>query len=84
MVSHIMNKYIFVTAEGYTFQPDSTSQEPDVENLQVIGFGQGQSPEAALKDMLQGNKHLKETSFNEVTAIKLATETETYHNLKTQ
>jgi hypothetical protein len=79
-----MSKYIFITAEGYTFQPDSTSQEPDVENLQVIGFGQGLSPEAALKDMLQENKHLINTNFNEVIAIKLATETETYHNMKTQ
>ena len=77
-----MNKYIFITAEGYTFQPDSTSQEPDIENMQVIGFGHGKSPKAAMGNMLQENKHLKETRFNEVVAIKLASETQTCHCLK--
>ena len=27
-----MNKYIFLTDEGYTYQPNSTSDVPDCEN----------------------------------------------------
>ncbi|MGH4138228.1 hypothetical protein [Clostridium sp.] len=32
-----MDNYIFLTDEGYTFMPNSESDMPDVENLQVIG-----------------------------------------------
>jgi hypothetical protein len=28
--------FIFVTFEGYTYQSDSESSEPDIENMQVI------------------------------------------------
>lgn len=33
-----MNKYIFITKEGTTFQPNSQSIESDCENMQVIGI----------------------------------------------
>ena len=33
-----MKSYIFITTEGFTYQPGSESPEPDVENCQVIGF----------------------------------------------
>ena len=39
-----MKNYMFITAEGFTCQPDSESIEPDIENLQVIGFDSGNSP----------------------------------------
>jgi hypothetical protein len=31
-----MDNYIFLTDEGYTFQPDSESDVPDIENLLAI------------------------------------------------
>ena len=36
-----MNWYIFITNEGYTYQPNSESNEPDCENAQVLGIGLG-------------------------------------------
>lgn len=61
-----MNQYIFVSSEGYTFQPNSESGIPDIENLQVIGFGKGLSSNEAFNNMLLKNKYIKETTFNEV------------------
>lgn len=31
-----MKKYIFLTTEGYTYQPNSESIEPDCDNAQLI------------------------------------------------
>lgn len=36
-----LKKYIFLTQEGYTYQPNTQSIEPDIENLQVTGFALG-------------------------------------------
>ncbi len=66
-----MRKYIFITTEGFTFQPGSESTEPDIENMQVIGFGQGDSPRQAMRDMLEGNPYITETAFDEVLAIEI-------------
>ncbi|GAG60875.1 unnamed protein product, partial [marine sediment metagenome] len=30
-----MKKFIFITSEGFTFQPDNDDYEPDIENMQV-------------------------------------------------
>lgn len=47
--SIVDKKYIFITFEGFTFQPYSESDVPDIENMQVIGFSEGKIH----------NKHLK-------------------------
>ena len=44
-----MDNFIFLTAEGYTFQPDSDAKTPDIENLQVIGFASGVTSDEAYK-----------------------------------
>lgn len=36
-----MRHFIFLTQEGYTFQPNSESATPDIENLQVLGTASG-------------------------------------------
>ena len=61
-----MNYYIFLTSEGHTFQPNSSSQEEDIHNLQVLGIAKGLSQEEAFYNLLASNPHLNETSFNEV------------------
>jgi len=68
--------YIFLTTEGYTYQPDSLNNEPDIENMQVIGFASGESAEEAFKSLISENKYLIETSFNEVICYKLDNEYE--------
>lgn len=63
--------FIFVTFEWYTYQPDSESSEPDIENMQVIWFSQWFSREEAYSSLLQSNSHLLDTSFDEVWCMKI-------------
>jgi hypothetical protein len=66
-----MNSYIFITTEGYTYQPASESIEPDIENCQVVGFSEGHTPEEAFDNLICENEHLLGTTFNEVICHEL-------------
>lgn len=66
-----ISRYIFLTTEGITFQPNSKSLEPDIENLQVIGYGDGNTPEEAFEDLIKKNNYLLETTFNEIFCRKV-------------
>ena len=66
-----MKSYIFITAEGYTFQPESTSIEPDIENCQVVGFAKGKDPQQAFQNLIQENSNLLETTFDELICYEL-------------
>jgi hypothetical protein len=66
-----MSAFIFVTAEGYTFQPGSESKDPDVENLQVIGFAEGGNPEQAFANLMAEDTWLAETTFDRATCYEL-------------
>lgn len=77
-----MNTYIFLTEEGYTYQPNSNNAEPDIENLQVIGFGQGNAARDALSDLIEQNEYLFNTSFDEIFAIQLKNNHREYFSLK--
>lgn len=67
-----MNKYIFLTNEGYTYQPDSESIEPDCENAQLIGISSGNTPEEAFENLINERKYLREFNFDEIYCYKLA------------
>lgn len=67
-----MNKYIFLTNEGYTYQPDSDSIEPDCENAQLIGISSGNTPEEAFENLINERKYLREFNFDETYSYKLA------------
>jgi hypothetical protein len=67
-----MNNFIFITNEGYTYQPNSESIEPDIENCQVLGFSSGKSEEEAFTNLLEKNEYLKETSFNQIISYQLS------------
>ena len=77
-----MNQYIFITTEGSTYQPNSDSAEPDIENMQVIGFGQGHTVQNAFRNLIEQNEHLKNTKFNEIVALPLANDNRVYFSLK--
>lgn len=47
-----MNRYIFLTTEGYTYQPNSESIEPDCDNAQLIGIVEGENQKEAFKSEL--------------------------------
>jgi len=67
-----LNTYIFVTTEGFTYQPGSETIEPDVANLQVVGFGEGTNPDEALANMLETHQWIQNTTFSEVLCYQLA------------
>jgi len=69
-----MGAYIFITTEGYTYQPGSEEVEPDIENCQVLGFAKGDDADAAFCVLLQENAYLLETSFDEVVCLELKDE----------
>jgi len=66
-----MKKFIFLTNEGFTLQPHSEDYEPDIENMQVIGFGEGGSVDGALENMLEHNSYIEKTTFNKVYGIEI-------------
>jgi hypothetical protein len=66
-----VNHYIFLTDEGYTFQPDSDGELREIENLQVIGFAQGANANEAYRNLLSENSYLKDTSFIKIFCYQL-------------
>lgn len=66
-----MKSYIFITIEGYTFQPESEAIEPDIENCQVVGFAEGVDAQEAFANLVQENEYLVETTFDEVVCLEL-------------
>ena len=65
------NSYIFITTEGYTFQPGSESIEPDIENCQVIGFAQGTDERDAFESLVAENGYLIGTTFDQIRCFQL-------------
>ena len=77
-----MKDFIFITFEGYTFQPNSESDIPDIENMQVIGFSKGLNSKEAFENLKIMSSYLKETTFDEIIAIELKDKKFEYFNLK--
>ncbi|HAN09704.1 MAG TPA: hypothetical protein DCP90_03725 [Clostridiales bacterium] len=67
-----MTNYIFLTSEGSTFQPNSESIEPDIENLQVVGIANGIDSREAFMNLKNEKECLSKTSFDEIFCYKLA------------
>jgi len=66
-----MKSYIFISKEGFTYQPNSESIDPDIENCQVIGFSTGTDPDDAFRNFIKNNECIKKTSFNEIFSLEL-------------
>lgn len=64
-----MNNYLFLTNEGYTYQPDSESIEPDCENAQLIGIASGDTQEDAFKNLINEKKYLRQFNLMKYIAI---------------
>ncbi|GAH69035.1 unnamed protein product, partial [marine sediment metagenome] len=45
--------------------------EPDIENMQVIGFGEGDTVDDAMENMIQENPYLRDTKFNKVIGMEV-------------
>ncbi len=66
----IRKLYLFVTPGGITYSSPELD-EPDVENYQVLGYGEGLYEEEAFRDFLKNNEWLKSTQFREAIAIEI-------------
>ena len=69
-----MRYFIFLTEEGYTFQPNSESDIPDIENLQVLGTASGEDEKKAFNNFVKENEYLLDTDFENVIAMELKDE----------
>ena len=65
-------KFIFLTNEGFTFSEHSQGGEPDVENTQVVGFGEGNNPDESFNDLISKIPYILEIPFDEIFCLELA------------
>ena len=63
--------FIFLTDEGFTFQPESDLVDSEVDNLQVLGFSEGLNIDAAIENFIQENEFLNELNFDNVLVFEL-------------
>jgi len=77
-----MRHFIFLTQEGYTFQPNSESATPDIENLQVLGIASGTDEQNAFDNFIKENEYLLDTDYEDVAAMELKNEKHYYFSLK--
>ncbi len=63
-----MNKYIFLTNEGYTIP---VNEDKQVENAQLIGIAEGKNEKEAFENLKQEYDYLKELGFEEIYCLKL-------------
>ena len=77
-----MNKYIFLTFEWTTYQPNSDSQEPDIENVQMLGTISWKTKDEAFENFKKENEWVLKTSFNEIYCHELKDDNFDYYNLK--
>jgi hypothetical protein len=61
-----MNSYIFLTDEGYTFQPETEEQPVEIDSLQMIGTAQGSDAMDAYRNLLSASPHLQEKRFERI------------------
>ncbi|OGF28405.1 hypothetical protein A2531_06545 [Candidatus Falkowbacteria bacterium RIFOXYD2_FULL_34_120] len=77
-----MRHFIFLTQEGYTFQPNSESAIPDIENLQVLGTASGTDEQNAFDNFIKESEYLLDTDYKEVVAMELKDERQYYFKIK--
>ena len=71
-----MNNYIFLTDEGYTFQPETEQEPVEIENLQVLGTAQGTDANTAYRNLLAEHPELKPSEFTRIFCYQLEKEVE--------
>lgn len=76
-----MRHFIFLTQEGYTFQPNSKSAIPDIENLQVLGTASGLDEWKAFENFKKENEYLLDTDYKNIVAMELKDEKQYYFSV---
>jgi hypothetical protein len=61
-----MNSYIFLTDEGYTFQPETEEEPVVIDTLRMIGTAIGSDAMHAYRNLIADNPHLQEKRFEKI------------------
>ncbi len=69
-----MRTFIFITTEGFTFSPNNTDSEPDIENCQVLGLEIANNAAEAFKNLKRNNSILNDLGFKKVCCYELTNE----------
>jgi len=62
-----MRFFIFLTSDGST----NTAQDINIDNLQVLGWSDGEDEQKAFKNLLRENEQLKKHSYKNISAMEL-------------
>jgi hypothetical protein len=71
------DKWIFLTLDGGTYDNDRTI----IENVQVLGYGDGTTAEEAFENFKEKNQYLNGYSFDETYCYKIEENTKKYFSL---
>lgn len=66
--------FIFYTTEGFTFQPDSENDTPEIDNCQVLGWGRGDTAQEAYENFKKEKASLEKLKFDSVIGAELKDE----------
>ncbi len=66
-----MKRYFFITPKGLNFQPVNDCPIPDFIDLQASRFGQYQTVQDALNDLMDLNEHFDEDSPDHTVPLDL-------------
>ncbi len=62
--------FMFVTPDGVTYSSPE-KEFPDVENFQILGYGEGTDEEEAFNFFIQNNNWIFNTDFENVICIEV-------------
>jgi hypothetical protein len=63
--------FIFYTTEGFTFQPNSVCEIPEIENCQVLGWESGNTAREAFDNFKKENIWLEKLKFKNIIGVEL-------------
>ncbi|MCX8160572.1 MAG: hypothetical protein N3G18_06545 [Candidatus Saccharicenans sp.] len=66
----IKRLFLFITPDGVTYSSYDLN-EPDVDNFQVLGYGEGENEDEAFQDFKSQNQWLMNTEFDETICIEI-------------
>lgn len=69
-----MKKFMFYTTDGFTQDADGK----DIENCQILGWGNGNDEKSALMDFNQNHSYLKEYNFKDISVVEIVSEITAY------
>ncbi|MCR4410682.1 MAG: hypothetical protein QHH43_10190 [Candidatus Saccharicenans sp.] len=62
--------FLFITPDGVTYSSPERN-EPDVDNYQVLGYGEGKNEEEAFDYFISQAAWLNDTKFEEVISVEI-------------